>query len=585
MENVFIISDYSTWLNSLIEKLGFNEKQVIPFETDLDEDWKIDHWVKTKIPDNIETILIPIELGTNNVMSLEGLKIALHLRLLGKIYPKRYLPVIFISNREVWQINQMCRDSRDKNHYDYLIGTKGTDFLRPIPEDILPVITNLLPLSEEEYFVDFYEHIKILPNEYMGKHSIANIWGIHRLAMITGHGKLFDKNKKVNELISDLYFKYLTAYRGETFSNAIKELFIESSGKNILLIDDEENKGWSDLLKVLFKDSNFEFVPSGKNFLQDAEKKVLEINSSGLPIWDLILLDLRLVADEDAGENAYKNACDYSGAKLLNVIKCNNKGTQVIIFTASNKAWNMRELIDLGADGYYVKESPEYHQDLSFSLNSFKKFYDQVNYCYKKAFLKKIFAQLDPIINICQDELNKKPVKYGLSISRSLVEKYYDQFIIFKKLLVDFPFELKFSFSTLIIIIEEIIKEIYCQEGDEQIVQIDMLSKHKCNYLKNGNRFLALTPVQSGKGYTADEFKLVTHEEFNKYSKQDKDMPFNYRLTCVLHFRYNLPLDSTIFNFFEIYNLRSTAVFHSGSKLVNMEDLCLMLKLLRILIR
>jgi DNA-binding NarL/FixJ family response regulator len=29
------------------------------------------------------------------------------------------------------------------------------------------------------------------------------------------------------------------------------------------------------------------------------------------------------------------------------------------MFTASNKAWNMKALLDAGADGYYIKESPE----------------------------------------------------------------------------------------------------------------------------------------------------------------------------------------------------------------------------------
>ena len=587
MENVYIISDYSNWLISLISKLGIDENHIVPFETDLNSDRKLDNWVKTKIPDTLKSIIIPIELGSNNSMSIDGLRIAMHLRLLDDNYSKRYVPIIFISNRDAWQIHQMCRDIRDKNHYDYLIGTKGTDFVRPILEDILPVIENLVPLTFQEYTIDFYEHLKILPNEDTGKHSIANVWGVHRLAEITGHGKLFDNNNQINELLADLYFKYLTAFPKAIHGNKVNEIFIESKGKNILLIDDEENKGWSELLKVLFKDANFEFVKDCKTFLQDAESKALEKNSSDFLKWDLILLDLRLVSEEDLGENAYKNAGEYSGAKLLNKIKDNNQGSQVIIITASNKAWNMRELLDLGADGYYMKESPEYHQDFSFSKNNLTKFKDQIEDCYKKAFLKKVFTQLNSITKICRDELSKKQIKYSLSISRSLIEKCDAQFFIFSKLLKDFPFELKFSFSTLMIIIEEIIKEIYCQEGDEQIVQVDPIHKHRCNYLKDDNRYIALTPVYSGKEYKVGEFKLVTQEEFNKYYKQDKDMPFNYRLTCVLHFKYNLPLDSTIFNFFKIYNLRSMVVFHPGSKNNNVdeEDICLMLKLLGVLIQ
>lgn len=59
---------------------------------------------------------------------------------------------------------------------------------------------------------------------------------------------------------------------------------------------------------------------------------------------------------------------EFSGMKILKAIKAANQGIQVIMFTASNKAWNMKALLDAGADGYYIKESPEFAFPNSYSV-------------------------------------------------------------------------------------------------------------------------------------------------------------------------------------------------------------------------
>lgn len=63
---------------------------------------------------------------------------------------------------------------------------------------------------------------------------------------------------------------------------------------------------------------------------------------------------------------------EYSGAKILDEIKSDNFGTQVIMYTASNKSWNMRELIGKGADGFYIKESPNSIKKLVLARVIFK---------------------------------------------------------------------------------------------------------------------------------------------------------------------------------------------------------------------
>lgn len=62
-----------------------------------------------------------------------------------------------------------------------------------------------------------------------------------------------------------------------------------------------------------------------------------------------------------AEENRELAPDDMSGMNILKRIKQVNPGNQVIIFTASSKSWNLKALMDNGADEYYLKESPLYH--------------------------------------------------------------------------------------------------------------------------------------------------------------------------------------------------------------------------------
>lgn len=49
------------------------------------------------------------------------------------------------------------------------------------------------------------------------------------------------------------------------------------------------------------------------------------------------------------------------------MIKKINPGIQVIIFSATNKVWNLQALQEAGADGFIIKESPENSIDPNFT--------------------------------------------------------------------------------------------------------------------------------------------------------------------------------------------------------------------------
>jgi CheY-like chemotaxis protein len=221
------------------------------------------------------------------------------------------------------------------------------------------------------------------------------------LAEVTGNRSLldiyFNSNDKIKLNQADLYFKLLV--NQNTYSNIspLAQKTINAAGKNILLIDDEVDKGWGLILKAIFTGAKFESIPTSNNFINDAKGKLKEKNN-GVSKWDLVLLDLRLDEEEDKGQNAFKSASEYSGAKLLEEIKLDNKGIQVIMFTASNKAWNMQELQTMGADGFFIKESPEFNKDSGFSLNNYAGFEKQIRSCFEENYLKFIYGEIPKTI-------------------------------------------------------------------------------------------------------------------------------------------------------------------------------------------
>jgi len=132
---------------------------------------------------------------------------------------------------------------------------------------------------------------------------------------------------------------------------------------NILLIDDEAENGWKQIIeKVLF---NGELIHIAID--NDSAKEKLEQT-----VYDLIFLDLRF-GEQDHLESDIKK---FGGYKILkeqirNSLYSVNFSTPVLIFTASNKIWNITEMLEAGADDYYIKEHPDTAYDLDFSRKNY----------------------------------------------------------------------------------------------------------------------------------------------------------------------------------------------------------------------
>src|SRR4051812_20586429 len=119
----------------------------------------------------------------------------------------------------------------------------------------------------------------------------------------------------------------------------------------VLLIDDDSEHGWKEVLeKVIFNEDPIDSVSN----------EIAAIEKLKDVTYDLIVLDLRF------GEIDHKNGHvkNYGGYRILtghirSSFSSINFSTPVLLFTASNKAWNIIEMIENGIDGFYIKEHPD----------------------------------------------------------------------------------------------------------------------------------------------------------------------------------------------------------------------------------
>lgn len=198
-----------------------------------------------------------------------------------------------------------------------------------------------------------------IPKNYNDSHELANEFAIHCWSsLINVSDDVIEKiENKVNK---DLYFKWLKTIR--PFENADllteSELRLNYEGDpKILFIDDEVDKGWGEILSYFFGDINsifFDYLV--EDFKSISQNKLVErvLDKIRKEDFDVVLLDFRLIPAD------FKNNAEHSisGIRILEAIKDYNPGIQVILFSATNKIWNLIDLQEKGLNGFIQKESP-----------------------------------------------------------------------------------------------------------------------------------------------------------------------------------------------------------------------------------
>ena len=313
------------------------------------------------------------------------MQLAMHIRLSATLPGQSSLaPIVFISDSPLEKLIK-------KSSFSQIFITEGTYICRR--GDIKAVMDSVQSLDESSFRIGFLDKINI-PAPKGSNHSLANQWGASRLYMlIRGADAGVDDFKDFQDIHKSLYFKYVChkiPSRGAVGKKADGPYQLKRSvGKRILLIDDEADKGWTKALSCLMPFATLEVISETVLDFNDFSERAKLMIMEGR--YDLVLLDLRLGGIR---EDYIVEADQMSGYKVLQRIKQFNRGTQVIMLTASNKAWNLKALMSgaAGADGYFVKESPEYEFSDDLSLANLRSLISDMDHCLEQRYLKEFWS-------------------------------------------------------------------------------------------------------------------------------------------------------------------------------------------------
>jgi len=400
--------------------LAGEDIETIPIERAMSKDLEYNSFIENLFKNDIKQLIIPVTLWENDV-DYSGLYLGLHIRLSQTLQDKRFIPIVFVSEESAEEI-LFDQIKNEKVRSAMLLFTKGVKLVTW--ENATELFEEKIA-SEKDFIENVYKNLIIDAPKNRGNHSLANQWGVIQLAEVANISEDDYSNDKLKSFKSNIYVKYLLSHHfrnnenGQNITQENKDWTDSIKDKKILFIDDEAEKGWDKVLIKIFEGATLEVKPVAKWEDLATEKAKFEKG-----FYDLILLDLRLNPQEEEKPTFIQSAktTDYSGSKILYKIKELNQGNQVIIFTASNKAWNMKELMQAGyeIDGYYIKESPAFYFGKENSLANYLKFQNEVRTAFEKgAYLRKIFLQTAEI-NIYLKTLQNYPSSFVSDISTQL---------------------------------------------------------------------------------------------------------------------------------------------------------------------
>lgn len=504
-------------------------------DTELNE--IVNSWFGTE---KYDVIYIPLCFG-NTLSDFLGLRLAMHI-VFSKAENRHSQIYIYGEPKDGEILNHECFD---------VLKIKSVKITKSDAVSLKQSFENIPQLTNEEINHSINNVNLPIPWNLGDNHSVANVWAIYRWS------EMFDWKEDTpdiadSKLTKSLYFKYLCTKFGERDrfkkGKKISPKIPNIENKTIAYIDDEYDKGWGNILRNIIEiHSNAKLVCfngfdkklSKEQLLERVKQFVDETDA------DCFILDLRL------HEKDFDSKEKLSGHDIARYIKEQNAGNQIVVFTASNKIWNLKEVVfKIRAVGYALKESPEMNLKRDGSEDLFQDFTKAISCACSMSFLKDIVKtqkqlkvnepsakQLDDIIELIN--MDKNNHNQSLLSSVLLIELAYLEYYIKE------------------------VKEFYLlEEGKETTTKLSLCCK------KDNKMQIKLTNHLFVNRCQINERTNVC--EMSAYSDKEKEPDSGWRQvsnsdaiivssTMLLH--YNLSLDD-IKLYFELKTIRNTQIAH-----------------------
>ncbi len=464
--STFFIDNLKRYLNGEFKILEINSENFTPQSYDENIDQRCHRFIndrlKKEISDDCKFIILPVSV-TKNFLEFSGLQLAHHIRLTPD-FNNNDTPILVYGYLDIIQLQKLTPLAN-------ILLTDNVEYVN-LNNYTLEQIAQFISKYQSKSFNlgKFIDTIRIdPPANYDSHHSIDNEYAIVQWSKYIGCYKDLPEDFK-KEFDSQLYFKYLNVRHSiEKVLDSKKFLLNINQKTTILLIDDEEAKGWSTFYKsflsftpnIIFENSNLDFKSLNNQDVVLA--KIVYIIRNINP--DIVLLDLRLI-DSDFDEETKPE--ELTGIKVIEKIKEFNNGIQVIVTTASNKAWNFNLAKQKGAYDFIIKDGFDNPKKSIDRLKS------TIEICAKKArYLKPISEKIRVAIENWKE--------YNIHERKNLEDQMHDKFwhIAVKQYVSDFLINAysttenetqkeRFTISVLLLYrILEIIKEFFVYQRGE----------------------------------------------------------------------------------------------------------------------
>lgn len=358
-------------------------------------DAELDNYVREWFNESeYDALYIPLCFG-KILSDYNGLRLAIHIRCTKSIN----------QNKPIYIYSPVPTSYLVQSKYFDILKTKGVKIINMHPKKIIDSFGSLQPLTENDIKHEMDKIHLPIPQNYEDSHSIANEWAIYRWAVATESEDSAIENV-ANTIKSNLYFKHLTTIYPPSDIDRIKEeklkfkdqlscisdALIGQKDINILYVDDEADKGWYEIMANIIHDVNnisgFDYLGEDIKALSQQELIDQVVNRVKEDSVNIVLLDFRLHKNDHDSHSIE----DITSVQILKKIKEFNAGIQVIIFSATNKVWNLLALQKYGADGFIIKEGPENSKEPSFTIQTIENFINTMSLCisnrYKESLCK-----------------------------------------------------------------------------------------------------------------------------------------------------------------------------------------------------
>jgi DNA-binding NarL/FixJ family response regulator len=392
------------------------------------------------LKEKYDHVFLPISVG-ETLSDFNGLRLATHIRCTPGLNQLSNIVIYsFVGIEELMD-----------NEYFGILKTENVSLV-PYDKAVFAERASHSPVSELTVSELPKEILKLYlspPKNYQESHSVKNEWAIYQWAHAIGATDDKEIQRIIGNVEHNIYFKYLKTTTLSNNSEAIPEQELKIKPRKdskVLLIDDETNKGWYEIFTSLFADRNgIDFHDLGDTFkglsnhevISQSVNKVLDDN------FDVVILDFRLHPDDFNTEHPD----DITSIKILKEVKKKSPGVQVIVFSATNKAWNLQTIQNAGADGFVFKDGSG---DI---VRSIKNLIGHVNDSLARAkWLKLVFSKLEAVKN------SARALNLSDGFGRSLTSNTE---IVFQLILKSFEEEKyrNYAYLQLFLLVEDFTKE------------------------------------------------------------------------------------------------------------------------------